>query len=103
MSIKSQIKSEKKVISIYGLGNVGGPIAAAWLRKGAKIIGVDISKKLLSDIKNGVSHKKEPFISETFANALKKRKLEITSKKFCRCYSGIVKCISNGRQCYFTR
>lgn len=68
-----------KIIAIYGLGNVGGPIAAAWLRKGAKIIGVDISKNLLSDIKNGVSHKKELFISETLTKALKKGKLEITS------------------------
>jgi UDP-N-acetyl-D-mannosaminuronate dehydrogenase len=47
LSIKSEIQNGKKIISIYGLGNVGGPIAAAWLRKGAKIIGVDISKKLL--------------------------------------------------------
>lgn len=79
MSITSEIKNEKKIIAIYGLGNVGGPITAAWLRKGAKIIGVDISKNLLSDIKNGKSHKKEPFISDIFTKALKKGKFEITS------------------------
>lgn len=77
--LKSQIKNGKKIIAIYGLGNVGGPIAAAWLRKNAKIIGVDISKKLLSNIKNGKSHKKEPFISETFSKALKKNQLTLTS------------------------
>jgi len=78
-NLKSQIKNEKKIIAIYGLGNVGGPIAAAWLRKGAKIIGVDISKKLLADIQKGISHRNEPYISETFSKALKKKKLTITS------------------------
>jgi len=41
-------KSFKKIIAVYGLGNVGGPIAAAWLKKGAHIIGVDLSKSLLT-------------------------------------------------------
>lgn len=77
-SIISLVKSKKKIIAIYGLGNVGGPLAAAWLRAGAKIIGVDISKKLLSEIKSNTSHKKEPFISETFTKALKEGNLEVT-------------------------
>jgi len=46
-NLKTLIKNHKKIIAVYGLGNVGGPIAAAWIRKGAKIIGVDISKKLM--------------------------------------------------------
>ncbi|MEX0656980.1 MAG: nucleotide sugar dehydrogenase [Nitrosopumilaceae archaeon] len=77
-NLLSEIKS-KKIIAVYGLGNVGGPIAAAWLRKGAKIIGVDISQNLISDIKKGVSHKKEPYVSETFTKALKNGKLELSS------------------------
>jgi len=52
-NLKSQIKNEKKIIAIYGLGNVEGPITAALLRKGAKVIDMDISKKLLSDIQKG--------------------------------------------------
>lgn len=78
-NLKSQIKNEKKTIAIYGLGNVGGPIACAWIRKDAKIIGVDISKKLLNDITKGKSHKAEPYISKIFSKALEKRKLELTS------------------------
>lgn len=77
--LKNIILQKNKVISIYGLGNVGGPLAAAWMRSGAKIIGVDISKKLLSDIKTGTSHKKEPFISETFTKALNEGNLEVTN------------------------
>lgn len=68
-----------KIIAIYGLGNVGGPIAAAWLRAGAKVIGVDISKKLLDEIQKGTSHTKEPFISETFTKALKNKRLSLTA------------------------
>jgi len=72
-------KSSKKIIAVYGLGNVGGPIAAAWLKKGARIIGVDISKSLLDSILHGVSHSKEPFISEIFTKYLKKNSLSLTT------------------------
>lgn len=68
-----------KTIAIYGLGNVGGPIAAAWLRAGAQVIGVDISKRLLDEIRQGTSHKKEPLVSETFTKALKDGRLHLTS------------------------
>ena len=78
-SIQTNVITGKKIISVYGLGNVGGPLAAAWMRVGAKIIGVDISKELLEQIQDGSSHKKEPFISETFTNAIKKKKLLLTS------------------------
>jgi len=69
----------KKIFAIYGLGNVGGPIAAVWLRAGAKVIGVDISQHLLNEIKNGSSHKKEPFLSETFTKAIRKKSFILTS------------------------
>lgn len=78
-NLTNDIKNHKKVISIYGLGNVGGAIAASWLRAGAKVIGVDISKKLLKDIKNGNSHKKEPFVSSVFSKAIKNKNLELTN------------------------
>ena len=77
--LKSKVKTGKKIFAVYGLGNVGGPIAAAWLNKGARLIGVDISKDLINNIKNGTSHKNEPFISDIFSRALKKGKLSLTS------------------------
>ncbi len=77
-SLTSLVKTKKKIMAIYGLGNVGGPLAAAWLRAGARMIGVDISKNLLSEIKSGTSHKKEPFISEVFTHAIKEGNLEVT-------------------------
>ena len=76
---KSSLTYHKKILAVYGLGNVGGPLAAAWLRAGFKIIAVDISKKLLSDITKGKSHKREHLVSETFSDALKKGKLSLTT------------------------
>ena len=78
MVLKNKILS-KETFAIYGMGNVGGSIAAVWLRAGAKVIGVDISNILLDNIKNGKSHKKEPFLSETFSHAIKKNSLTLTS------------------------
>lgn len=42
-----QIKDGRLKIAIYGLGHVGSPLAAAWLRAGAHVIGVDNSRKVL--------------------------------------------------------
>jgi len=69
----------KHVFAIYGMGNVGGSIAAVWLRSGAAVIGVDISEKLLAEIKDGISHKKEPLLSETFTKSINKKLLTLTS------------------------
>lgn len=77
-SLKQSIKNKEKIIAVYGLGNVGGAIAACWLKAGAKVIGVDISKELLLEIKNGKSHSKEPFVSEIFSKAIKEKRFILT-------------------------
>ena len=79
MDFQKSFSLKSQIIAIYGLGNVGGPIAAAWLKKGANVIGVDISKTLLESILNGTSHTKEPFISEIFTKNLKRKTLSLTS------------------------
>ena len=79
LNLKYDIINHKKIVAVYGLGNVGGPLAAAWLRSNAKVIGVDISQKLLVEIKKGISHKKEPHISATFTKALKNENFSITN------------------------
>ena len=70
---------KQNVFSVYGLGNVGGPIAAAWIRAGATVVGVDVSLKLLDEINSGTSHQHEPFLSDTFTKALKNKKLTLTN------------------------
>lgn len=78
-NLKSEIQNEKKIIAVYGLGHVGGPLATAWLRSGAKVIGVDTSTNHLSDIQNGTSHRLEPLVSETITTALEEKKITLTS------------------------
>ena len=78
-NLKNSIKNHEKIISVYGLGNVGGSIAAVWLRTGGKVIGVDISKILLDEILKGESHKKEPLVSEIFSKSLKNNHFTITT------------------------
>ena len=85
---------KNKIISVYGLGNVGGPIAAAWLRKGVNVIGVDISQNLLNDIKNGVSHKNEPHISKTFSDGIKNKTFSITTNGISASKNSQIKIIS---------
>jgi len=78
---KFRLKSTKigsKTISVYGLGNVGGPIAAAWIKADFTVIGVDISKKLLTEIKKGTSHKKEPYVSKILSHGLQTKRFFLT-------------------------
>lgn len=53
-------------IAIYGLGHVGAPIAAAWLRSGLYVIGIDKSTKVMQLAMKGHSHIPEPGVSEAF-------------------------------------
>ena len=57
LSLDNKIRSGEFKIAIYGLGHVGSPIAAAWLRSGAHVIGVDKSKSILQYAREGKSFK----------------------------------------------
>jgi len=43
--LKQNLKQGKITVAVYGLGRVGLPLATAWLRAGAKVIGVDIREE----------------------------------------------------------
>ncbi len=43
--VVKKIKDGELKIAIYGLGHVGAPLAAVWLRAGAHVIVADSSKK----------------------------------------------------------
>ena len=70
-TLAAQIKSGKKRIAVYGMGNIGGAIAAAWLRRGVHVIGVDVSERLLDDIRAGRSHAAEKDVPKALTSALK--------------------------------
>ena len=90
---KSEI-IKNNIIAVYGLGNVGGAIAAVWLKKGAKVIGVDISTILLDEIREGKSHKKEPYVSEIFTKSLKNKTLSLTTDGISASNNSTIKIIS---------
>ena len=77
LSLEGKIRSGEFKISIYGLGHVGSPIAAAWLRAGAHVIGVDKSASILEYARQGKTSIPEPGVNEAFEKGLNNRKLSI--------------------------
>ncbi|MDP9197214.1 MAG: nucleotide sugar dehydrogenase [Thermoproteota archaeon] len=71
LNLIQQIKDGSLKIAIYGLGHVGSPLAAAWLRAGARVIGIDKSQKVLRAAMEGRTLIPEPGIAETYSDALK--------------------------------
>jgi nucleotide sugar dehydrogenase len=66
-------------IAIYGLGHVGAPLAAAWLRAGCHVIGVDTSSEVLTAATKGRILIPEPGIAEAYAEGLKTGRFEVSS------------------------
>ncbi|MGZ5511412.1 MAG: nucleotide sugar dehydrogenase, partial [Nitrososphaeraceae archaeon] len=77
LSLDNKIRSGEFKIAIYGLGHVGSPIAAAWLRSGAHVIGVDKSKSILQYARGGKTHIPEPGVNEAFEKGINNKKLSI--------------------------
>ncbi|MDW3630268.1 MAG: nucleotide sugar dehydrogenase [Nitrososphaeraceae archaeon] len=76
-SLDLKIRSGELKIAIYGLGHVGSPLAAAWLRAGAYVIGVDKSKAILEYAREGKTHIPEPGVNEAFEKGIINKKLSI--------------------------
>ncbi len=77
LSLEDKIRSGEFKISIYGLGHVGSPIAAAWLRAGAHVIGVDKSTSILEYARQGKTSIPEPGVNEAFEKGISNKKLSI--------------------------
>jgi nucleotide sugar dehydrogenase len=74
LHLNNKILSGELKVTVYGLGHVGSPIAAVWLRAGASVIGVDKSKIVLQNAREGKTHIPEPGVSEAFKKGLEKKK-----------------------------
>src|ERR671924_872476 len=66
-------------VAVYGLGHVGSPLASAWLRAGAHVIGVDKSPEVLENARKGRTHVYEPGVREAFSKALKEKRFYVYS------------------------
>ena len=75
--IDLKIRSGEFKIAIYGLGHVGAPLAAAWLRSGAYVIGVDKSKDILAYAREGKTHIPEPGVNEAFKKGINNKKFSL--------------------------
>ncbi len=65
-------------VSIWGLGSVGLPLALTFALKGAEVIGVDINKEHIENIKNANTHIYEPFDDKDTNGVLR----EVVGQKF---------------------
>ncbi len=69
-----RIKSGKAKMAVYGLGHVGSPIAAVWLRFGAHVIGVDKAPLVLESARKGRAHIAEPGVGAAFSKGLRQKR-----------------------------
>jgi nucleotide sugar dehydrogenase len=74
-----RVRSGEFKIAVYGLGHVGSPLASAWLRAGAHLIGVDSSSEVLENARKGRTHIYEPGVNEAFSKGLKEKRFHLYS------------------------
>jgi nucleotide sugar dehydrogenase len=72
-----KVRAGEFKIAVYGLGHVGSPLASAWLRAGAHVLGVDKSPKVLENARKGKTHVPEPGVNETFSKGLKDKRFYV--------------------------
>jgi len=68
--VVKKIKDGEFKIAVYGLGHVGAPLAAVWLRAGAHVIGVDNSKNVLAAARKGRTVIPEPNVNDALERGL---------------------------------
>ena len=62
--------SKSKTISVIGMGHVGLPLLVYYYKKGYKVKGVDINKKLVNDLKKGITFQSEKGIDSNILRKL---------------------------------
>ncbi len=73
------LRKGELTVSIYGLGYVGLALAAAWVRAGAKVIGVDIDAIKVERLNSGVVNYLEADVVEALSVAVKTGRFSATT------------------------
>ena len=73
----TRVRNGDLKIAVYGLGHVGAPLAAVWLRAGACVIGIDKSEKVREYAKEGKTQIPEPHVNEAFVKGLKENRFSV--------------------------
>jgi nucleotide sugar dehydrogenase len=78
--IVNSVKNGDVTIAVYGLGNIGLPIAVLFAYAGAKVIGVDIDKDRVELINEGICYiENEPNLKELFEESYKIGRISATT------------------------
>ena len=75
--LAAKVKLGELKIAIYGLGHVGSPLASAWLRAGAHVIGVDKSPAVLENAKKGKTHVPEPGVDQAYQKGIREKRFSV--------------------------
>ena len=76
--VRTALKEGKLVVSVYGLGWMGLPIACLFAEAGAMVIGVDIDPRVIELIRRGESPVEEPNLKHMLKNFFNSR-IKVTS------------------------
>lgn len=77
---KQRLIEGKLEVSVFGLGYVGLPLAVAWCKAGAKVIGVTKNKKHEELLKKGISPFPEDLeLKKEYRECYEEKRIEITS------------------------
>ena len=71
------INSQSTKVAVVGLGYVGLPLVASFVKKGFYVIGIDLDFRRIQTIRSGKSYI-EDVPSQDIADALRKKRLEVT-------------------------
>ena len=74
-----KIEEKKAVICIVGLGQVGLPTALSFLRLGYRVIGYDIDKKLISNLRHGITSIPEKDFSDIITRFLQNKSFGLSA------------------------
>jgi hypothetical protein len=75
--LKSKMRRGEFKVAVYGLGHVGSPLASAWLRAGAHVIGVDNSATVLENARQGRTHLPEPGVEDAYRKGLRENRFSL--------------------------
>ena len=74
----SRIRDRKAVVAVIGLGYVGLPLAVEFAKAGFKVIGYDVSQRVVDLLNGGESHIQD-VADEDVAEAVKSKRFEATT------------------------
>jgi len=75
-----KIKNKTAKITIVGMGYIGLPTSIAFAQAGFNVNGYDVNEEVISTLKSGKIHIKEPDLQQVFEKVLNSGKLKPTNK-----------------------